>query len=110
MIIGTYWLVLQSNNNVPIKWETLVLYDIAIQYFCNDGDDGDDNFDVFLWLAEFVFDRYTFISFNCRLYIKLIFSGRCLTLYDITDVDNNLSLGSVVIYNTESAAKSCSRK
>ena len=28
MIICTYWPVLQSNNNIPIKWETLVLYDV----------------------------------------------------------------------------------
>ena len=59
MIICTYRPVLQSNNDVPIKWETLVLYDVAIQFFCTDGDDGDENFDfIFLWLAEFVFDRY----------------------------------------------------
>ena len=67
-----------------------VLYDVAIQYFGNDGndgDDGDDNCDIFLWLTEFMFDIYTFISFNCRLYIKLIFSGRCLTLYDLSHVD-----------------------
>ena len=65
-----------DDGDVPIKWEALVLYDVAIQYLYNDGDDGDDNFDTFL--------RFSY-------------------------VDNILSLDSVVIYNTESAAKSCSR-
>ena len=64
-----------DDGDVPIKWEALVLYDVAIQYLYNDGADGDYNSDTFL--------RFSY-------------------------VDTILSLGSVVIYNTKSTAKSCS--
>ena len=37
-----------DGGDVPIKWEALVFYDVAIQYLYNDGADGDYNSDTFL--------------------------------------------------------------
>ena len=48
----------------------------------------------FLWWPDFLVDIYTFISFNYSLYIKLIFSGICFTVYNLSHnlghVDKNI--------------------
>ena len=64
-----------------------------------DGDDGGDNSGfIIFWLAKFVFVGYSFISLNCRLYIKSKFASRYLFVYDVNIVDNDSSWGSLVLY------------